>query len=124
MMNVSSAQEVLSNYVSSTDKTSNAKKSDETSVKKANYGKTVGEPKLSDKAASYYEELKQKYSKMDFVLVSKDKKDQARLMASSFANPHKTVVLIDEEKIEKMAEDESERQKGERHSSARIAIKG
>ena len=58
--------------------------------------------RVEEQMQSYYEELKQKYSKMDFVLVSKDKKDQARLMASSFANPHKTVVLIDEEKIEKL----------------------
>ena len=113
MMNVSSAQEALSNYVSSTGQASNTKKTDEITTRKANYGKTVGEPKLSDKAAAYYEELKKKYSKMDFVLVSRDKKDQARLMASGFANPHKTVVLIDEEKIEKMAEDESFRQKYE-----------
>ena len=116
MMNVTSAQEALSAYEASSGKagkTNAAAKAEETSSKKADYGKTIGEPKLSDKAASYYEELKKKYSKMDFILVSKDKKDQARLMASSFANPYKTVVLIDEEKIEKMAEDETFRNKYE-----------
>ena len=113
IMNLSSAKEALSSYVSSMDQAANAKKTDEAQTKKTNYGKTFGEPKLSDKAAAYYEELKSKYSKMDFVLVSKDKKDQARMMASGFANPNKTVVLIDEEKIEKMAEDESFRLKYE-----------
>ena len=29
-------------------------------------GKTVGEPKLSEKAAKYYEQLKKKYANMDF----------------------------------------------------------
>ena len=40
-------------------------------------GKTIGEPKLSDKAARYYEQLKKKYSNYDFILVSKDQKEQA-----------------------------------------------
>ena len=35
-------------------------------------GKTIGEPKLSDKAKEYYEKLKKKFSTMDFILVSKD----------------------------------------------------
>ncbi len=113
IMNISSAKEALSSYISSADQASNTKKTDEVQAKKTNLGKTFGEPKLSDKAAAYYEELKQKYSKMDFILVSRDKKDQARMMASGFANPNKTVVLIDEDKIEKMAEDESFRQKYE-----------
>ena len=46
---------------------------------------------------------------MEFVLVSKDMKEQAQANASSYANTSKTVVLIDEEKIEKMAEDEKYR---------------
>ena len=36
-------------------------------------GKTIGSPKLSKKAADYYESLKKKYSNMDFILVSEDK---------------------------------------------------
>lgn len=74
--------------------------------KTGNYGKTIGQPKLSDKAAKYYEELKKKFSNMDFILVSADQKEAAKAQAGSFANPYKTVVLVDEEKIEKMAEDE------------------
>ena len=76
-------------------------------------GKTIGQPKLSEKAQKYYDELKSKYQDLDFVLVSKDMKDMAKANAASFANPNKTVVLIDEEKIERMAEDEEFRKKYE-----------
>lgn len=76
-------------------------------------GKTIGEPQLSEKAAKYYEELKKKYSNMDFVLVSSDMKDFAKAHAGSFANPNKLAVLIDEEKIERMAEDENFRKQYE-----------
>lgn len=76
-------------------------------------GKTIGNPKLSEKAAKYYEELKKKNSDMDFVLVSRDQKTQAQAQAGNFANPAKTVVLIDEDKIEKMAEDEKYRKQYE-----------
>lgn len=75
--------------------------------KAGNYGKTIGQPKLSDKAAKYYEQLKKKFSNMDFILVSADQKEAAKARAASYANPYKTVVLIDEEKLERMAEDES-----------------
>lgn len=76
-------------------------------------GKTIGSPKLSGKAADYYEELKKKFSNMDFILVSKDQKEAAKAQAASFANPNKMVVLIDEEKIERMAEDEDFRKQYE-----------
>lgn len=76
-------------------------------------GKTIGNPKLSEKAADYYEELKKKFSNMDFILVSKDQKEAAKAQAASFANPNKMVVLIDEEKIERMAEDENFRKQYE-----------
>lgn len=77
------------------------------------HGKTVGEPKLSENAQKYYEELKKKYGNMDFVLVSNDMKDRAKAMAGSFARPDKAVVLIDEAKIEQMASDEDFRKKYE-----------
>ena len=44
---------------------------------------------------------------MDFVLVSKDMVDVAKNQASSYGNKNRMVVLIDEEKIEKMASDEA-----------------
>ena len=89
------------------------KGSKETGTKKENYGKTIGEPKLSEKAARYYDELKSKFSNKDFILVSKDKKEAAKTQAGLYANPEKMVVLIDEEKIERMAEDENYRKQYE-----------
>lgn len=76
-------------------------------------GKNIGQPKLSEKAAKYYEELKSKYKNMDFILVSKDMKEMAKANVGSFANPQKMVVLIDEEKVERMAEDEKFRKQYE-----------
>ncbi len=76
-------------------------------------GKTIGQPELSEKAAKYYEELKSRYSGMDFILVSSDMKETAQANAAAYANPNKMVVLIDEEKIERMAEDEQYRKKYE-----------
>ncbi|MBD5460560.1 MAG: hypothetical protein HDR26_06400 [Lachnospiraceae bacterium] len=86
-----------------------AKKTQDTEQKKAGRitGRTIGAPKLSENAAKYYEQLKSKYGSMDFVLVSSDMKELAKSQAASFNNPHKMVVLIDEEKIERMAEDEN-----------------
>lgn len=72
-------------------------------------GKTIGNAKLSEKAAKYYEQLKAKYSNMEFILVSEDQKATAQAQAASYANASKTVVLIDEDKIERMAEDEEYR---------------
>lgn len=80
--------------------------STETAKKTKVSGRTVGNPELTEKAAKYYEELKKKYGNMDFILVSKDQKEYAKANASKFSNPNKMVVLIDEEKIERMAEDE------------------
>lgn len=73
-------------------------------------GKTIGNPRLSEEAKRYYESLKEKYQGMDFILVSSDKKDKVKEHAGSFANPQSMVVLIDEEKIEKMATDDQYRQ--------------
>ena len=78
-----------------------------------NYGKTLGKAKLSEEGAKYYEELKKKFSGMDFVLVSADMKDYAKANASSFGNANRMVVLIDEEKIERMATDAEYRSKYE-----------
>lgn len=95
--------------------TKDASKTDKTANSKAanNYGKTIGKPKLSEKAAKYYEELKNKFSDLDFILVSSDQKEQAKAQAANYANKQKMVVLIDEEKIERMAEDENYRKQYE-----------
>ena len=81
--------------------------------KAGKYGNTIGDPQLSDKAADYYDELKAKYSDMDFVLVSNDEVDNAEQKAAKFAKEDRTMVLIDADKIEKMAEDEDYRKKYE-----------
>ena len=69
-------------------------------------GRTVGDVQLSEKAAKFYEKFKAKFPGMDFVLVSKDMKEQVEANAAAYGKANKTVVLIDDEKIEKMASDE------------------
>jgi hypothetical protein len=85
----------------------------EDTEKTGNYGKTIGNAKLSEEGAKYYEELKKKYSNMDFILVSEDQKGNAQANAASYANSSKMVVLIDEDKIERMATDETYRKQYE-----------
>ncbi len=72
---------------------------------KAGYGTVVGDVKLSDKAKEYYAKLKEKFKGADFILVSKDNKEQVEKNASRYGSSAKPVVLIDDEKIEKMAND-------------------
>ena len=67
-------------------------KKEEKVTESKDLGKTIGDPKLS---------------------VSKDQKANAQANAAKYANNIKTVVLIDEEKIERMATDESYRKKYE-----------
>lgn len=76
-------------------------------------GKTIGEPQLSEAGKKYYEQLKKKYSNLDFILVSEDMKQQAQANAGQYANPNRTVVLINTEKIERMAVDEQYRKQYE-----------
>lgn len=92
----------------------NVKNTTETKqTKSANYGKTIGEPELSEKAQKYYEQLKKKFGNYDFILVSREEKENAKANAAKYANNLKTVVLIDEDKIEKMAMDEKYRKQYE-----------
>jgi len=74
-----------------------------------NYGRTVGNPQLSEEGEKYYNELKKKYGNMEFILVSEDMKAQTHAQAGSYANPNRMVVLIDTDKIERMAQDENYR---------------
>ena len=83
------------------------------SAKKNEYGRTIGDPKLSEEGKKYYDELKKKFGGYDFILVSKDQINNAKSQAARYANPNKPVVLIDEEKIEKMATDKDYREKYE-----------
>ncbi len=83
------------------------------SKEKSEYGKTIGEPKLSESGKKYYDELKKKYKGYDFILVSKDQIANAKSQVAKYANPTKPVVLIDEDKIERMATDPEYRKKYE-----------
>ena len=81
--------------------------------KATEYGNTIGDVKLSDKAKDYYNQLKGKFHNMEFIAVSKDMKAQVQANAAAYGNANKMVVLIDEEKLERMATDESFRKKYE-----------
>ena len=81
--------------------------------KTTEYGNTIGDVKLSDKAKDYYNQLKGKFHNMEFIAVSKDMKAQVHANAAAYGNANKMVVLIDEEKLERMATDESFRKKYE-----------
>lgn len=85
----------------------------QTRGKTEDYGRTIGQPELSEKAAKYYEQLKKRYGNYDFILVSRDQKENAKANAAKYANGYKTVVLIDEDKIEQMATDEKFRKQYE-----------
>ena len=80
---------------------------------KTDYGFTIGEVSLSDKAKDYYDKLKAKFHNLEFIAVSKDMKEQVKKNASAYGNANKMVVLIDEEKLERMANDEAFRNKYE-----------
>ncbi len=76
-------------------------------------GLAIGDVQLSDKAKQYYNELKAKFGNMEFIAVSQDMKSQVQANAASYGNANKQVVLIDDAKLEQMANDESFRKKYE-----------
>lgn len=76
--------------------------------------RTVGNPKLSNKAKDYFEKLKEKYGDMDFVLVSDAESENAMKHAEDFVTGDKHVVVIDESTVEKMAADENYREQQEK----------
>lgn len=82
-------------------------------VQQSKYGQSIGDVSLSDKAADYYESLKKRYGNMNFVLVSDDVKNAVQSNAAAYAGTGKTTVLINVDKVEKMASDSSYRQKYE-----------
>ena len=77
------------------------------------YGQVIGDVKLSDKASDYLKSLKSKFGNLDFVVVGKDQLAAAKANAASYGNKNHMVVLIDEEKLERMATDENFRKKYE-----------
>lgn len=86
-----------------TDKTSATEKTEK--KVKTGLGRTVGDAGLSEKAAEYYKKLKEKFKDMDFVLVANDKKDMVKKNPAAYVGNAALTVLIDEEKLERMATD-------------------
>lgn len=82
-------------------------------IKTGNTKTTVGSPKLSETASSYYEELKSKYSDVEFVLVDNDNLDAAKEYASNLVSDKSMIVLISEDEVEQMATDETVRTQNE-----------
>lgn len=82
-------------------------------VQNGKYGQSIGDVSLSDTAVKYYESLKARYGNMNFILVSDDVKNSVQANAAAYAGSGKTTVLINVDKIEKMATDSSYRQKYE-----------
>lgn len=76
-------------------------------------GMAIGDVQLSDKAKDYYAKLKSKFGNMEFIAVSQDMKSQVQANAAAYGNVNKQVVLIDDAKLEQMANDESFRKKYE-----------
>lgn len=103
----------LSSYATDQTYRSEQSKTSQTEKKTKVGGRTIGEPVLSEKAAKYYEKLRAKYSNMDFILVSPDKKAEAESKKGLYQSSKELLVLIDSDKIEKMAEDEEYREKYE-----------
>lgn len=76
-------------------------------------GMAIGDVQLSDKAKDYYDKLKTKFGNMQFIAVSADMKDRVKANAAAYGNSSKMIVLIDDAKLEQMANDESFRKKYE-----------
>ena len=74
---------------------------------------SIGNPKLSDAASKYYEELKAKYGDMEFILVDDAHIDNAKEQSTNFGSDKSMVVLISESELEEMAVNEDVRKKNE-----------
>lgn len=82
--------------------------------KAANTKNTLGNPKLSETASSYYEELKAKHSDVEFVLVDDANVATAKEQSANINTNKSMIVLISEDEVEQMATDESLREKNEK----------
>ena len=83
-------------------------------AKIANGKNSIGNPKLSDTASKYYEELKAKYGDMEFVLVADDQMETAKEQSANIASDKSMLVLISESELEEMATNEETRTKNEK----------
>lgn len=78
-----------------------------------NVRNTIGNPKISKTASSYYDELKAKHNDVEFVLVSDNHVDKAKELSSNINTSKSMIVLISESELEQMATDEATRNKNE-----------
>lgn len=83
-------------------------------AKVANGKNSIGNPKLTDAASKYYEELKAKYGNMEFVLVADDQMETAKTQASNIASDKSMIVLISESELEEMTINEETRTQNEK----------
>ena len=83
-------------------------------AKVVNGKNSIGNPKLSDTASKYYEELKTKYGDMEFVLVADDQMETAKEQSANIASDKSMLVLISESELEEMAVNEETRTKNEK----------
>ncbi len=74
---------------------------------------SIGNPKLSNAASKYYEELKAKLGDMEFIVVDDEHIDTAKEQSSNMSSDKSMVVLISESELEAMATDENIRKKNE-----------
>lgn len=96
----------LNNQVNQTKKTEKHEKTENTK-------NTIGNPELTETASSYYEELKAKYSDVEFVLVDDEQTAAAKEYAAGIRTDKSLIVYISESEVESMATDESIRTRNE-----------
>ena len=83
-------------------------------AKVVNGKNSIGNPKLSDTASKYYEELKAKYGDMEFIIVDDEHMENAKEQASNMESDKDMFVLISESELEEMAVNEETRTKNEK----------
>lgn len=83
-------------------------------AKVVNGKNSIGNPKLSDAASKYYEELKAKYGDMEFVIVDDEHIDTAKEQSANIRSDKSMLVLISESELEEMATNEETRAKNEK----------
>lgn len=89
-------------------------KSETTTTKRAEHTKgTIGNPKLSETASSYYENLKAKYGDVAFVLVDDEQSDASKEQLANYQSKKSLTVFISESEVEEMATNETIRTQNE-----------
>lgn len=83
-------------------------------AKVANGKNSIGNPKLTDTASKYYEELKAKYNDMEFIIVDDEQMSTAKEQSANIASDKGMLVLISESELEEMATNEETRTKNEK----------